>query len=66
MIKNLVVGSFPKHRFISAGLRHENNTYRVAENFLLNRGVPRGTHITAEFVDGILILVNKDKNQFNL
>lgn len=65
MIKNLVVGKFPRRRYLSGAWGHENETYRVAENFLLRRGVPHGTRIQAEFVDGILVLV-KDKNSFGL
>lgn len=66
MTRDLIVGSFPKHRFLSGALAHELPIYRVAENFLLRRGVPHGTRIQAEFIDGILVLVNKDKNSFGL
>lgn len=66
MTRDLILGSFPQHRFRFAGLRHENETYRVAENFLLRRGVPRGTKIQAELIDGVLVLINKDKNSFGL
>jgi hypothetical protein len=66
MTRDLILGSFPRKRFLSGYVGHELQIFGHAERFLLKKGVPRGTRIHAEFVDGVLILINKDGNSFNL
>lgn len=66
MTRDIILGQFPRKRFLSGYVGHELQIFGTAERFLLKKGVPRGTRIHAEFVDGVLVLINQDGNSFNL